>query len=173
MTLQGHMDPSNVVVPSITIHQKTYMAPSTVIPPSTAMPPSITIPPQIPMAPLTARHPANGLSSQVTQRTIELDHRSLSVVDFLFCYKSRSLFDLRYPPNIWPTFVPNSCPRKLLLALIAWHAVLHHVLMKHGMSWEIYIILLETSLLKGKTCNVWSLQSSILKRLGTFFYCSG
>ena len=32
----------------------------------------------------------------------------------------------------WPTFVPNSHPRKLLLAVVEWHHSLHQLLMERG-----------------------------------------
>ena len=55
-------------------------------------------------------------SSQVTRAMGELDHGSLSVVGKKFFLQSKLTILASDSHEIWPTFVPNSCPRELLNA---------------------------------------------------------
>ena len=51
---------------------------------------------------------------------------------------------------------PTYHPCKLWFTVIAWHAVLYQVVMKRGMHFSIYIISVETSLLRGKLDNTFA-----------------
>ena len=101
-----------------------------------------------------------------------IDHRSLSVVGIIFAKNTLTV----WPPSV-AKHLANFCPKFLTPWTIACsnHTVitgyntLYQVFTNRIMQLALDIILVETSLWWGKTCNVWALWSSILKCLGYIF----
>ena len=82
---------------------------------------------------------SDGLSSQVMQHAMELDHGSLSVVGFCFATKYANYFDLQRSP-ILTAFCAKIQPPRTIAFSNPINTVLHHVFMKKAFQFLVDVI---------------------------------